>query len=165
MGDGVTYLSRADFGGTFPTAQTILNISDPKVVAAETYRYDGYDNMDMPTQGASGDLLLWTKADGGKASASDLVRTGTEWSTLKENEDLMRQLVSEYTINGESETWTKLLNQISVDSLCSLVEKSGFINCAMPEIGKRHTTTTTDRADSNLTTEALRPTTTGRVIR
>ncbi len=137
VGDGVTYLSRADFAGTFPTAQTILNISDPKVVAAETYRYDGYDNMDMPTQGASGDLLLWTKADGGKASASDLVRTGTEWSTLKENEDLMRQLVSEYTINGESETWTKLLNQISVDSLCSLVEKSGFINCAMPEIGKK----------------------------
>ncbi len=133
----VTYLTRSNFAGTFPTGQTLLDTNKQAFKDASSYRYTGYDNVDMPTQGVAGDLRLWTKEDGSNASAGELVRTSPEWGKLKENETLMRTLVAEYTRGGETETWTNILNQISIDSLCKLCETSGFINCEMPEIGKK----------------------------
>ena len=128
----VTYLSRSDFKKTFPKEETYLPLN--KIVSLRNYIYTGYDNVSMPTQGQNGNLRLWFKEDKTNPSKSDLEMYSK--TKLVANEELIKTLANRSNFN-KSEIWDPLLNQISKDELCNLVEKSGFRTRAIESIGKK----------------------------
>lgn len=128
-GEPVKYLSRADFDGTFPKTAT-PNRSDSLIKSAQTYVYDGYDNVEKPTVGADNGLRIWTREDGSDATLEDL--NGTSNVSLKLNTELVKKLGANYN----DPQWNDLLDQITADELFNLVECSGYGNDAMVSIGK-----------------------------
>ena len=56
----VTWLSRSDWEGTFPTAPAELTVNDTLAASLAITQYDGSqaDSVEMPTLGADGDLAL-----------------------------------------------------------------------------------------------------------
>ena len=128
----VTYLSREDFAGTFPKETTNLPLN--KVVSLRDYLYSGYNDVEMPTQGQSGDLRLWLKEDNSNPSKSDLGMYSK--TKLVPNEELIKTLANPSNFNN-SQIWDPLLNQLTKEELCDLVEKSGFRTRAIESIGKK----------------------------
>lgn len=119
------YLSRNDFVTTFPKvhAKTPTNNGN-----GSNFVNDVYDTSTMPTLGVDSGLRIVTKEDGSSASLADLTGNGTK---LVANEELIADLS-----NYNSETWEKLLDQMSADELCKLVEDGGFSTKAVESIGK-----------------------------
>ena len=58
--DSITWLSRSDWTGTYPTGTFDLSISDSLNAALQTYQYDpaDYTDVEMPTMASGGDLNL-----------------------------------------------------------------------------------------------------------
>ena len=131
----VTYLSRADFAGTFPKIKP-ANIDKNVLAAANSYYYKGYDEAEkqnslaMPKTGRTdGEMLyLYTRPDGSKASADELKRR----SGIVPNEGLIMELGSDYN----SEKWDMLLSQLDTSEIEDLVAAAGFGTMAMSSIGK-----------------------------
>lgn len=119
------YLSRNDFVNTFPKvhAKTPSNNGN-----GSNFVNDVYDTDTMPTLGVDSGLRIVTKEDGSSASLAELKGNGTK---LVANEALIADLS-----NYNSETWDKLLNQMSADDMCKLVEDGGFSTKAIESIGK-----------------------------
>lgn len=132
----VTYLSRADFKGTFPKEKP-ENLNKNDIAAANAYYYRGYDDaekagtLEMPVTGRTdGDMLyLYTLVGGKKASESDLKRTGAE---IVPNETLIMELGSDY----KSPKWDTLLSQLTTGEISDMVAAAGFGTIAAESIGK-----------------------------
>lgn len=123
------YLTRADFAGTFPTAETKVYLNSVQT-NAQSYVYPVETKTSMPTtgSGAAGELLLYTNKDGSAANDSQL------WSGegLVINDALVRKLGKDYN----DPAWDNLLDQLSLDDMHTLIEYGGYRTKRIVSIGK-----------------------------
>lgn len=127
-----TWLSREDFAGTFPRTQSRGATNTAVVNNAANYLNDApYASEAKPTTDEKNGLYLWTLEDGTPASLNDL--TGDSNAKIARNDDLIAELAQSY----DSETWEKLLNQLSSAEIKALVEQGGFRRKATPTVGLR----------------------------
>lgn len=127
----VAYLTRRDFGNTFPKTAA-ANRTGKAVTDSANYRYDGYDGMTAPEQGVTDGepLYLYVTESGGKPSA-DQLRTG---SGIKHNSELMMALGADY----DDPQWNRLLGQMTADDLSTLIELGGYRTHLIESIGKKY---------------------------
>ncbi len=127
---GATYMTRADFEGTFPTKRaskpnaTILN------TANTTYYDEPYANLPEITTGKDNGLYLATLGDGSKATLNQL-NGSLNGETLEWNYDLLEDL-----IDYDSDTWDDLLDQLTTTEIKNLIELGGFRRLAVESVGK-----------------------------
>ena len=109
--ENITYLTRHNFTGTFPTPREARSFSNkmPKNGWLPTEK----DTDVMPTQGKSGDLKIYN--DDGSL-----------------NKDLVLKLGADY----DAAEWDLLLDQVTVDELYGVVQGGGFRTKAVPSINK-----------------------------
>ena len=110
-GEGITYLTRNDFIGTFPIPR------DPRAMSPKMPK-DGWLSLEdgtdvMPLQGQKGDLKLYIE--------------GNEL-----NLDLILQLGANY----DDPLWDELLNQITKNELYAVLQGGGFRTKAINSINK-----------------------------
>ena len=110
---GLSYMTRADFAGTFPTQQM-------KGAKTKTVENTFCGERKKIEYGQDNGLYLVTLADGSKASLSDL--TGLTDNELIWNEELLLQL-SDY---DNEEVWDKFLSQLTKNEVQDLVKDGGF---------------------------------------
>lgn len=123
-GEPIVYLTRQDFASTFPTKTATKRVAPtdvqkyvPTIETVET----------APTQGENNGLYLVTDNNGNKLSQSQ----------LEEGDYVVnKKLVCDLGLDYESETWEKLLNQMSKDDIYKLVTKGSYSNAAIESIGK-----------------------------
>ena len=127
VGAETSYLSRKDDFANYPKSRAKTPNNSTLVNKAANYLNTIYDNEKMPTTSVESNLRLVTKKDGTFASLSEL-NGGAE---LMLNETLMNDLAK-----YNSSTWDTLLNQMSVEELCDIVENGGFGTKAVASIGK-----------------------------
>jgi len=127
--NNISYLSRRDFAGTYPTLLATNNLNSANVSKANDYKNDSYNQTTMPTLKQNNGLYLFTNEDGSKASLSALQ------GSSKTNEDLIKKIGHDY----DSEELEKLISQMSEEEVCHLVEDGGFGTAAIESIGKRST--------------------------
>ena len=109
-GAAITYLSRADFDGTFPKVKARAR---SKGFSVSSSWYDTAEEFDsVPEYGISGDLML---SDG---------------QTM--NHELVMKLGGDY---GADE-WNMLLDQLSEEDLMHLVLAGGYMTAGVSSIGK-----------------------------
>lgn len=130
-GEDWTYLSRSDISNTVPKERS-KSPSGNSISKYVGYQYDGYYYDAMPVVGQENNLRLVTKDDGSHVSKDEFDGSKTGDFTLKYNDELIFDLVE----NFESETWEKLLNQLTTDELKDLIEGSGYKTQAVESIGK-----------------------------
>lgn len=138
LGENWTYLSRSNISGTIPTERSTLTSSAGKTIVnnAFSYEYNLYDYASMPTMGVDSGLRLVTYADGSFVSKAEFDDTTKLKGELVYNEDLVFELGD--PANWNSDTWTKLLDQLTLEDLCALVEDSGYGTQAIESVGKPH---------------------------
>ena len=99
----VTYLSRSDWAGTYPTDILKINLTEQMVADLQSLRYDSadYETVEMPTLGAESDVNLY-----------DMI--GLEYDDPKWDE-VLDQLTFEDMINliGDAFHWTMPLESIN----------------------------------------------------
>lgn len=106
----VTYMTRKDFTGTFPT----LHLTARKQGFTATTDWNSFkDTEETYTQGASGDLKLYDENG-------------------NPNLDLIKELGKDY----DSEKWTQLLNQMSEKDLLNYFLYGGYQTPEIASIGK-----------------------------
>lgn len=135
-GEGVKYLSRADFANTFALAKTGNTVTanvDKANAAASSSAKNYYNFTTLPKSGVEANLRLVTKEDGSYATFEEL--SGKANATLKLNEELISELGSDY----ESEKWDALLDQMSYNEMCNLVYYGGYGTYPAASIGKVQT--------------------------
>lgn len=130
----ITYLSRADFDGTFPTRGFILRTKGYDVT-----RYNGigvylnddvtYKDLTMPTFNNDRKLFLYTREDGTAPTFNDLNGSGEK---VVPNESLIMKLGKDY----DAEEWTQLLSQLSVLEVKDIITRHGMYIAAAESIGK-----------------------------
>ncbi len=131
----ITYLSRADFAGTFPTRSFTLRSKGYDVT-----KYNGigvylddsvtYKDLIMPTFNAERKLFLYTREDGSAPTLSDLEGKG---QSVVPNEQLIMKLGKDY----DAEEWAQLLSQLSVLEVKDIVTRHGMYIAAAEGIGKQ----------------------------
>lgn len=119
---GLTYMSRADFAGTFPTEK--VNGTKTKTVE---YSFDG--ELEQIQYGQDNGLYLVTLADGSKASLTDLM--GMTNKQLIWNKELLMQL---YDYDNE-EVWDKFLSQITKTETANIIKDGGFKVTGVESLG------------------------------
>lgn len=132
-GEPITYLSRADFAGTFPTAKFALRTSGYDVTKNGTYVTDEeyYSDVTMPTLNSTDtQYLLFTREDGSKATSDDLNRYSG--NTIVPNEELIMKLGADYN----APEWEQMLNQMSYLEICIIVTQCGCGTASAVSIGK-----------------------------
>ena len=118
---GVTYMTRADFAGTFPREKVCgTKTKDPQNTYAPTKTV---------VYGEDQGLYLFTKADGSKASQETL--TGMTAGKLVCNEALLRQL-ADY---DNEEVWDAFLSQITKEETVAMIKEGGFQIEAVESLG------------------------------
>lgn len=136
LGTDWTYLSREDFAGTMPT--TLAEQPSGNKVNEYKYTYDGYDNdpayQTMPTTEVESNLRLVTGEDGQYITKNQFDGKDNVDFAFKFNDELMFELGN--PDNWDSETWDKLLNQLSTQELRDLVEGGGYGSQSVESIGK-----------------------------
>ncbi len=106
----ITYLSRENFGATFPSAKKSARSKGFTVAASW---YDGQSEFDSaPTYNATNGLML---AEGGQM-----------------NDELVMKLGEDY----DAEEWDDLLDQLSQDDTMRLVVAGGYMTAGISSIGK-----------------------------
>ncbi len=127
----VTYLSRADFAGTYPTAKS-PNRSGSSVSAGANYVYHDTSITTAPTtgDGSAGELLLYRTESGGAATQAQL-KNG---EGLVMNTELMLELGGDYN----NPKWNQLLNQLSISDMHTLVRLGGYCTREIVSIGKKY---------------------------
>lgn len=128
VGVNETYLSRADFVGTFKDRQSNLPMNTAKVNAARTYTTHANDVESMPTFGVDSGLSLVLTEEGEKPTEEQLKKR----EGLKYNDELIDELLKDF----DGEIWDRLLNQLTKEEAKRLVECSGFGSHAIASIGK-----------------------------
>ena len=123
------FLSREDFISTFPTKRYGAPNNTSVVNQGANYSDPTLNQTTMPALNQNNNLLLKTRKDGSKANLNDLQGNGED--TIY-NEDLIREIAEDY----DGETLTKLVDQVSAEEACHLVEDSGFGTPALESIGK-----------------------------
>lgn len=134
-GEGVNYLTRNNFEGTFALTKTSGKIeanSSIASTAATSSAKDLHNFTEMPTTGVESNLRLVTREDGSFATKNDL--TGQSSAKLKMNEDLIKEL-DDYN----NPKWDTLLNQMSLDEYVNFVCYAGFKTYYSTSIGKPQT--------------------------
>lgn len=131
VGINAEYLSRRDFVSTFIDKQAALPKDTSKVNKARIYKSGANNQEEMPLFDQDNGNYLFVKEDGSKPTKDDLTkRTG-----IKYNDALIDELLKD----PYGKKWDELLDQLSKEDACALVEKSGFGSQAMASIGKMKT--------------------------
>ncbi len=129
----ITYLSRADFAGTYPTTKFTMRTKGLDVTNKGIGAYlddeKVYGDLEMPTLNAERKLFLYTLEDGTPATYDDLSGKG---KTVTMNEELVLELGKDYN----SPKWDDLLKQLTVSDIKKLVTRCSLSNFAAPSIGK-----------------------------
>ena len=129
-GDPITYLSRADFAGTFPEERTPDRSNKTLIDGVNKALNDRYDTDTMPTMGEDNGLYLVVREDGTKASAADL--QGSSGVKLKYNDELLLALGTNY----EDPKWSDLLDQLSADDMINYIANAFYSTGAIESVGK-----------------------------
>lgn len=129
-GEAITYLSRADFAGTFPKTRTPNRTDTANLTKVNTALNDRYDTDSKPTMGADNGLYLVTKEDGTKASKGDL--DGSTGAKLKYNDKLILELGKKY----DDPQWSTLLDQLTENEMIDVVANGFFGTRAIESVGK-----------------------------
>lgn len=129
VGAQLQYLSRENFKNTFPALPAKSPDNYALIKQAAEYTNSSFTTYTMPKQGKAGDMRLVTKADGSSASLAALNGNGEQ---LVFNEPLMLELGGDYY----SQQWDDLLDQMTFNDICLLVECSGYRTAAISSIGK-----------------------------
>ncbi len=128
----VDYFSRADNFANFPEAQGRATNST-EVEKANNYSNTGFDQTTMPTLNQDNGLYLHTRKDGSKASLSELNgKDFSEEGDLAYNDELINEIGADY----DSEKLDQIVDQLSAEDACKIVEDSGFGTPAVESIGK-----------------------------
>lgn len=126
------YLTRTDFEGTFPTTRAQSPTNSKLVSQANSFMNDSYDTDVMPTTDVDSGLRLVKLAGGENATYSQLNGSLGAGQSLVIDEALVLELGQNYY----SDKWNTLLDQMTVDELCRLVECSGYRTPALESVGK-----------------------------
>ena len=125
-GEKVKYLTRSDFKGTFPVERDIKRANE----SVAGYTYSGYAATEMPKTEEDNGLLLYVKKDGGKATKDELLNG----ENLKINEELVLKLGASY----DDPDWDKLLNQLSISDMETLINLGGYRTREIESVGKKY---------------------------
>lgn len=125
---GLTYMTRADFAGTFPQNHAGAPSDWAAVNTAKNYVYRGYAVDTAPVQGQAGNLRLVTRADGTFATYAEL--KGDQEAELKFNDELLTKL-NDY----DAPEWENLLNQLSQDDIKVLIGRGYYNIWAIESVG------------------------------
>lgn len=138
LGENWEYLSRSDIAGTIPKERFTLTSSSGRNIVSEasSYEYDLYDYASMPVTGKENNLRMVTYEDGSYVTKEEFDGDTALKGKLKYNEELVFELGN--PDNWNSETWTKVLDQLSMEELRTLVEDSGYGTQAAESVGKPH---------------------------
>jgi beta-glucosidase len=128
-GSKLEYLSRSDFKASFPTEIMKTPTNSSEVSKANNYTNTSLNQTTMPTLGANNGLLLSTKEDGSKASTADLNGSGSKVV-------LSKDLLVEIGENYDSDKLDKLVDQVTAEEACYMVENAGFKTPSIESIGK-----------------------------
>ncbi len=132
-GEKITYMSRADFAGTFPRVQTPARTSGADITMNGGY-YTGWDTrtdlVKPQLNNTSSNLLLFTLEGGGKPTEKDLALTSGNEIVI--NEELVMKLGADYN----APEWTQLLSQLSIEDIDYYVTSGGYGTQPCVAIGK-----------------------------
>lgn len=132
-GEKITYMSRADFAGTFPRTTTPARVSGADITKDGGY-YTGWDTrtdlVKPQLNNTSSNLLLFTLEGGGKPTKEDLLRESG--NTIVINEELVMKLGADY----DAPEWTQLLSQLSIKEIDYYVTSGGYGTQECVSIGK-----------------------------
>ena len=132
-GEKITYMSRADFAGTFPRTTTPARVSGADITMNGGY-YTGWDTrtdlVKPQLNNTSSNLLLFTLEGGGKPTKEDLRRESG--NTIVINEELVMKLGADY----DAPEWTQLLSQLSIEEIDYYVTSGGYGTQECVSIGK-----------------------------
>ena len=132
-GEKITYMSRADFAGTFPRTTTPARVSGADITKDGGY-YTGWDTrtdlVKPQLNNTSSNLLLFTLEGGGKPTQEDLRRESG--NTIVINEELVMKLGADY----DAPEWTQLLSQLSIEEIDYYVTSGGYGTQECVSIGK-----------------------------
>lgn len=125
------YLSRETLAAGAKEMSTSLNSSN--ISKANNFRAPGFNQTEMPTLNADNGLYLKHTKNGSKATAEQLRvinNSNTEWDD---------ELVEKIGTNYDCPELDQLIDQLSADDACYIVENCGFETPAMASIGKELT--------------------------
>ena len=130
----ITYLSRADFAGTFPSkafTPRTKGYDVTKNAGIGAYLDDSvvYKDLKMPTFNAERKLFLYTLEDGSAPTVTDLKGYGQKTVA---NEKLILELGKDY----DSPKWSELLSQLTVLDVKDIVTRCSCGTFAAESIGK-----------------------------
>ena len=130
----ITYLSRADFAGTFPSkafTPRTKGYDVTKNAGIGAYLDDSvvYKDLTMPTLNADRKLFLYTLEDGSAPTVTDLKGYGQKTVA---NEKLILELGKDY----DSPKWSELLSQLTVLDVKDIVTRCSCGTFAAESIGK-----------------------------
>ena len=130
----ITYLSRADFAGTFPSkafTPRTKGYDVTKNAGIGAYLDDSvvYKDLKMPTFNAERKLFLYTLEDGSAPTVTDLKGYGQKTVA---NEKLILELGKDY----DSPKWSELLTQLTVLDVKDIVTRCSCGTFAAESIGK-----------------------------
>ena len=126
---GASYMTRADFVGTFPKQAAPKPSGSIINEANQAYNDAPFEALPAVNTGKSNNLYLATLEGGEKASLSQL--EGSGGAKLVWNYELMSDL-----IDYDSPTWDQLLDQLSAQEMKNLIELGGFRRIAIESVGK-----------------------------
>lgn len=127
---GATYMTRANFEGTFPKNTAARPNASIISTADNSYNDAPYQSLPEITTGEDNGLYLATLGDGSKATLNQL-NGSLNGEVLEWNYDLMKDL-----IDYDSDTWDDLLNQMTPKEIKDLIELGGFRRLAVESVGK-----------------------------
>lgn len=127
--NALTYFSRSDFEGTYPVSKGVPS-NTGLVTKANNYQNAEFNQSEMPITDANNGHYLLTNPDGSKASLSDLRNNP---GSLEFNYELIEAIGSDY----DSKELNEIVDQLSANEACSIVEDSGFGSPAVESIGKQ----------------------------
>lgn len=127
---GATYMTRADFEGTFP--KTTAPKPNASIINEADNAYYDKPYLALPEIKTGQDNGLYLATFGGsKATLNQLNGKDLDGATLEWNYELMEDL-----INYDSDTWNDLLDQMTAEEIKNLIELGGFRRLAVESVGK-----------------------------
>ena len=126
-----SYLTRDTLSGGARKMST--SVKSAVLSTANNYTNNSYNQTLMPTLNADNHLYLKTRVGGAKAALNELRvinNPNTEW-----DDDLVEAIATDY----DSEELSNLIDQVSAEDACNLVENGGFGTVALESIGKEIT--------------------------
>jgi beta-glucosidase len=136
-GSVISYTSRADLAGTFPTTPKDSDVlfSDAVVnyISSQEYTYS-YDDKDSdPWYKTADDCTGWTQATVEQVAARVGGKTATQLYEMSGVDLYEKNADGEYVM---TQAWVDFLNQLSYEELYSLVSTGNHTNAGVDAIGK-----------------------------